>query len=72
MNPKIRIVVKEYEPGMANRFRRAGADAIVNPATIGGLRLVSEMVRPSVVSFLDMMLRDPVQTASLSMSALVG
>jgi voltage-gated potassium channel len=60
MNPKIRIVVKEIEPGMAGRFRRAGADAIVNPATIGGLRLVSEMVRPSVVSFLDLMLRDPI------------
>jgi voltage-gated potassium channel len=59
MNSKIRIVVKEIEPGMASRFRRAGADAIVNPATIGGLRLVSEMVRPSVVSFLDLMLRDP-------------
>ena len=62
MNPKVRIVVKEIEPGMASRFRRAGADAIVNPATIGGLRLVSEMVRPSVVSFLDSMLRDPVHT----------
>ena len=60
LNPKIRIVVKEYEPGMASRFRRAGADAIVNPASIGGLRLVSEMVRPSVVSFLDLMLRDPI------------
>jgi len=59
LNPKIRIVVKEIEPGMASRFRRAGADSIVNPATIGGLRLVSEMVRPSVVSFLDSMLRDP-------------
>ena len=58
MNPKIRIVVKEDEPGMANRLRRAGADAIVNPSTIGGLRLVSELVRPSVVSFLDLMLRD--------------
>jgi voltage-gated potassium channel len=60
MNPKIRIVVKEIEEGMASRFRRAGADAIVNPAAIGGLRLVSEMVRPSVVSFLDLMLRDPI------------
>ena len=60
MNPKIRIVVKEIEPGMATRFRRAGADAIVNPATIGGLRLVSEMIRPGVVSFLDLMLRDPI------------
>lgn len=59
MNPKIRIVVKEVEHGMATRLRRAGADAIVNPATIGGLRLVSELVRPSVVSFLDTMLRDP-------------
>lgn len=58
MSPKIRIVVKELESGMANRFRRAGADSIVNPAAIGGLRLVSEMVRPSVVSFLDLMLRD--------------
>ena len=58
LNPRIRIVVKELEAGMANRFRKAGADAIVNPATIGGLRLVSEMVRPSVVSFLDLMLRD--------------
>ncbi len=57
MNPKIRIVVKELELGMASRFKRAGADAIVNPAAIGGLRLVSEMVRPSVVSFLDLMLR---------------
>jgi voltage-gated potassium channel len=62
VNPKIRIVVKEIEPGMASRFRRAGADAIVNPATIGGLRLVSEMVRPSVVSFLDLMLRDPINS----------
>ena len=65
MNPKIRIVVKEIEPGMASRFRRAGADAIVNPAAIGGLRLVSEMVRPCVVSFLDLMLRDPVHAYRL-------
>jgi voltage-gated potassium channel len=62
LNPKIRIVVKEAEPGMGARFRRAGADSIVNPATIGGLRLVSELIRPSVVSFLDLMLRDPIHT----------
>ena len=58
LNPSIRIVVKEIEPGMAARLRRAGADAVVNPGTIGGLRLVSELVRPSVVMFLDAMLRD--------------
>jgi len=72
MNPKIRIVVKEIEPGMATRFRRAGADAIVNPATIGGLRLVSEMVRPSVVSFLDQMLRDPAHAYRVEELAISG
>ena len=37
---------------------RAGADSIVPPQFIGALRLVSEMVRPKVVGFLDNMLRD--------------
>ncbi len=62
LNPSIRIVVKEVEPGMAARLRRAGADSVVNPGTIGGLRLVSELVRPSVVMFLDTMLRDKAST----------
>ncbi|MBI5212434.1 MAG: potassium transporter TrkA, partial [Nitrospirae bacterium] len=35
-----------------------GADAVVSPTFIGGLRMASEMVRPAVVSFLDTMLRD--------------
>ena len=58
LNPTIRIVTKEIDPGMAERLKRSGADAVVNPGTIGGLRLVSELVRPSVVMFLDTMLRD--------------
>jgi len=37
---------------------KAGANALVSPSHIGGLRLVSELVRPSAVSFLDNMLRD--------------
>lgn len=37
---------------------RAGADAVVSPGFKGGLRMASEMIRPTVVSFLDMMLRD--------------
>ena len=39
-------------------MRKAGADAVVSPSAIGGLRMASEMVRPTVVSFLDTMLRD--------------
>ena len=42
----------------ASRLRQAGADGVVAPAQIGGMRLASELVRPSVVGFLDQMLRD--------------
>ena len=42
----------------AARLKQAGADAVVSPAMIGGMRMASELVRPGVVSFLDTMLRD--------------
>jgi len=58
LNPKLRIVAKSIEPGAEGKLRRAGADSVVSPNAIGGLRLVSELVRPEVVSFLDVMMRD--------------
>ncbi len=39
-------------------MRNVGADAVVSPNFIGGLRMVSELIRPTVVTFLDEMLRD--------------
>lgn len=58
LNPKLRIVSKGVEVGATDKLRRAGADAVVTPSYIGGVRMVSEMVRPQVVEFLDLMLRD--------------
>ncbi len=57
-NPSIRIVARCSELSHVEKLKRAGADAVVSPNYIGGMRLVSEMVRPSVVKFLDDMLRD--------------
>lgn len=57
-NPKIRIVSRCAETSHIDKLKKAGADAVVSPNLIGGMRLVSEMVRPSVVRFLDEMLRD--------------
>ena len=37
---------------------KVGANAVVSPQHIGGLRMASELVRPMVVNFLDTMLRD--------------
>lgn len=57
MNPRTRIIARGVHRGMREKLVRAGADAVVFPNQIGGLRLVSEMIRPAVVSFLDRMLR---------------
>ena len=54
----VRIIASTEAPGIADKLRSAGADSIVNPSRIGGLRMASELVRPTVVSFLDKMLRD--------------
>jgi voltage-gated potassium channel len=57
-NPKVRVVARCAEMSHVEKMKKAGADAVVSPNYIGGLRLVSEMVRPSVVRFLDEMMRD--------------
>jgi voltage-gated potassium channel len=57
-NPIMRIVAMMAEPRNENKLRRAGADSVVSPALIGGLRIASELIRPKVVTFLDSMLRD--------------
>lgn len=57
INPSIKIVARCEETNLTDKFYRAGANNVVNPSRIGGLRLASEMVRPHVVSFLDRMLR---------------
>lgn len=58
LNPDVRIVASVSEPEDIEKFKTVGIDTIVSPTIIGGLRIVSEMIRPSVTSFLDIMLRD--------------
>lgn len=57
LNAKLRIVARCHDLKNAEKTRRAGADEIVSPDFTGGLRLVSAMLRPHVVTFLDEMLR---------------
>src|SRR5438309_1520590 len=61
LNPQARIVAKVVEPEALHKMIRAGASATVSPNTIGGIRMASEMIRPSVVQFIDLMLRDKEQ-----------
>lgn len=59
LNPRLRIVSKVVAEAARSKLLAAGASVVVNTTAIGGLRLVSELVRPSVVTFLDAMIRDP-------------
>jgi voltage-gated potassium channel len=62
-NPSIRIVARcSDEAKFSDRMLKAGANSTVSPNRIGGLRLASEVLRPHVVEFLDLMLKDQSHT----------
>lgn len=65
LNAKARIVAKVIASDAAPKMMRAGANATVSPNMMGGRRMASELVRPTVVEFLDQMLHDKHQTLRL-------
>ena len=58
LNPHIRVVAQCKEIKNSEKMKTAGADNVVSTSYISGMRMVSEMVRPTVVTFLDIMMRD--------------
>lgn len=62
LNPRLRIISKVQDPVAKAKLRAAGANLVVDPAGIGGLRMVGEMIHPGVVSFLDSMTHDAERT----------
>jgi voltage-gated potassium channel len=57
LNPYIRIVSRTADVfNIGKKLFKGGANSVVSPNFIGGLRLVSEMVRPHVTEFLDEMM----------------
>ncbi len=59
---KLRIVGRYTDPKFSDRMLKAGANATVSPNRIGGMRMASEALRPHVVGFLDLMLREHSRT----------
>lgn len=57
-NPKARIVARAIELKAVPKLRVAGADAVVSPNYLGGRRMASEMMRPEVVAFMDVVLME--------------
>lgn len=47
INPKLRIVARCVDAQVQRELQQAAADAVVSPNRTGGLRMVSELVRPT-------------------------
>ncbi len=58
LNKNLRIVSRVIEQESEHKLRIAGADTVVSPNAIGGLRMASVLIRPTVVGFLDLMMRE--------------
>jgi len=57
LNPSLQIVSRGIDLSIHAKLKKAGANYVVSPNLIGGMRIASEILRPNVVTFLDRMLR---------------
>jgi voltage-gated potassium channel len=53
MNSEAYIVSKAIAKNAHNKLKKAGADNTISPNEIGGRRMAALIIRPSVISFLD-------------------
>jgi voltage-gated potassium channel len=53
LNPELRIVARASEEGAEKKLVRAGADKVISPYHLGGLRIAHTILKPAVVDFIE-------------------
>ncbi len=53
INPDLRVVARAGEEGSEQKLLRAGADKVVSPYHIGGLRIAHTILKPAVCDFIE-------------------
>ena len=53
LNPEITIIARAVEEGSEERLRLAGADRVINPYKLGGMRLAFTALKPTVMDFIE-------------------
>lgn len=53
LNPDATVVARSKADETEGKLRRAGADRVIAPATVGGRRIAQLLTRPAVADFLD-------------------
>ncbi len=54
LNPDARIIARASTSVATRRLLRSGASQVISPARLGGRRMASMLIRPSVVDFMDL------------------
>lgn len=57
LQPNLTIVARAFDEETLDKLHRAGADHVVSPNITGGLRMASMLLRPQVMTFLDVVTR---------------
>jgi voltage-gated potassium channel len=58
LNPSLRIVVRCSDQSSENKMIRAGANSVVLPHNIGGVRMANSLLKPKVTEVLDVVSAD--------------
>jgi voltage-gated potassium channel len=58
LSPRLFIVARARSEDSGEKLRRAGADRVVNPQSIGGARMAAFVLRPHVAEFLDVVMHE--------------
>ncbi len=66
LNPGLKVATKCVHESNTQKFYKAGAYKVISPAGVGGTRLASELLRPTVTTFIDTMMRDKKRNVRIS------
>jgi len=56
LNPKLFIVARSILEENEDKLRRAGADRVMSPYTLGGRRMAAAVTKPGLMEFIDILL----------------
>jgi len=56
LNPNLEIVARASDDAAQKKLMRAGATRVISPYKIGGMRMVMGMLKPAVMSFLEVVM----------------
>jgi len=56
LNPQMTIISRAVDPNTESKLYNAGADYVISPKMVEGLRMASVILRPTVINFLEVMM----------------